>query len=170
VGQRLSSLLINSVSVLFVQSHNRTIWTPIVVYTAGTYDAISFEVSTGVASQSMIIGLYDLDGERPGDLLTSGIVDVAASGIKTFTFGTPLVLAAGIYWIAHNTTTGGTGVIVRGPGTTGQYVIAANPNAYTAAYTAYTEFKSYDGTLPATGAAAELGSLNQLHFHLHRSA
>ena len=79
----------------------RLTYTPITIPYNTTITELNVNVVTGAASSVVRLGIYEDGGGGPGSLLLdAGTVDSSTNGLKTITLGTPLVVPAGIYWLA----------------------------------------------------------------------
>lgn len=94
--------------------------------------SIHFNIPTGEAGKFASVGIYSEDGTTR--LITSGAVSIASTGVKSVALGTPVTLAAGMYWLAWtmDSTTGRFSCLSLGVsgvfnGTTVQY--GESPNA-----------------------------------------
>lgn len=75
-------------------------YVPIQIGRSQDFDAAGVNITTGVASATVKIALYADDGGYPGSLIADfGTVDASTSGAKTLTLGSPISLAAGLYWM-----------------------------------------------------------------------
>jgi len=87
---------------------------PFIVEKVSTFDTIYAEVTTLLAAGRFRVGIYADDGNMyPGALIAGS--DVAemttdATGVKTNTFVTPIILQPGLYWLVWVANTAGTAV------------------------------------------------------------
>lgn len=80
-------------------------YAPMLVASPIVVDQLSFEVSTAEAGKNMRVGLYAADARwQPigAPLADSGNISLTATGVKTYTPGTPLTLPRGRYLAAWN--------------------------------------------------------------------
>lgn len=122
---------------------------------------IACEVTAGVAATFVRMGVYADSGGYPGGLVPgsdTGQIDASVAGVKTFTYGTPIALPAGRYWlcgvsqggtptVAISSTAGQPGIFTNSAAT---YVQAAQLAGYFAS--------GITGALPATYPAGPVGN------------
>lgn len=110
------------------------------------------EVTVGAASSFIRMGIYRDNGSGyPGALVTgsdSGQIDASAAALKPFTYGTPVVLSAGTYWVG-GVNQGGTPTVRSSAGNNPS--IAAGSQATAMQSTQFAYFQGgVTGALPST--------------------
>lgn len=64
---------------------------------AMTVSKLTFDLAVEAAATHMNIGLYN---QTKNKVIDSGAIDSSTPGFKTITLGSPVALAAGVYWLA----------------------------------------------------------------------
>lgn len=133
---------------------------PFIQPLSSTYTKIATQVSSGVASSNIVMGIYasNTGNNAPtGSPITnssSGSISTASSGLASYTFASAITLAQGIYWAAisgsssslqfyNNQSSPQWGVI-----SMGCYTLGTNAAIETLCYT---QSFGYSATLPAIG-------------------
>lgn len=134
---------------------------PLLVPYSLTVTTIQVNVGTAAAGQTIVMGLYVSDvansipaGAGPIANSNSGNISIASTGTVQYTFGTPITLAAGLYWTAISVS-GGTGIIdIASHTTAGTCSLTVGASIATPLTTgsslySYSQSFSYSSTLPA---------------------
>ena len=85
---------------------------PFVVEKSTVFSAMAVEVtSAGAGGSNLTFGIYNGDGStcEPTTLIAgtdSGLISAASTGVKTFTFSSPVTLPPGLYFTAFSTGSG----------------------------------------------------------------
>jgi hypothetical protein len=105
----LNALDVNPTTI--TATAGQLIYVPFIVPFAAIFKAIGIWVTTGIAASTTNFGIYNSDSFNSNltgnalpvgnPIVTSGNIATATSGAAaSFTFGSPITLGAGVYWLA----------------------------------------------------------------------
>lgn len=130
---------------------NRVYYVPFFVTKQVTLSDVLIRVKTGVAASTCELGIYAGDGTAfaPGTRLgvVTALSTASSNSTVTATFGTPLTLAPGVYWVAAVFSS--SSVVIRGA----QYGIPLRQNMSGSSITENIGLIETNTSLPATGTA-----------------
>ncbi len=93
--------------------HNTVWYVPYIVSSTHTITDIGIEVTTGAAASNVRLALYSDNNGVPSTLIEeSGAISSVGTGLKTYTFSSPIVLSASsqVYWMALQSSVTGIGL------------------------------------------------------------
>ena len=150
--------------------------TPFIVGKTSQYDKIQAEVTTLLAASTCHLGVYSDNGTGyPASLIAGsdvGTISGASTGVQTNTFGTPIKLESGLYWLASQCSTATTLVLRAIPSTAIPDVMGEISTMGASAntgigWTATNTYGALPNAFPTTGATVTTG--NQIEVLIHRN-